>query len=178
MSTKKPIILINGAPTQYTPPTTSAGAGNAGDIPGLDSTGRLDASFMPVGVAPDVIPATATDTLTAGMFVNVWNNGGVLSVRKAVGTDATKPANGFVLAGASISSTVSVYPEGLNTLVPLGSFAAGDRGAPVWLDASTGGSCTKTAPSGAGNLQQYLGDVMDVGATVTVQFTRNQGYVM
>jgi hypothetical protein len=134
---------------------------------------------MPVGVGPDTITATASQTLTAGMFVNVYDNAGTKSVRKAVATDATKPANGYVLAGYAISDPATVYMgSGQNTLVPVGSFVAADVGKQVFLDPTTGGSCTLTPPSTAGQLQQLLGTVSDVGATASVQFDFCQGYVM
>ena len=178
MATKKPLILVSGVPTQYTPPTTSAGSGNAGDIPGLNATGQLDVSFMPTGIGPEVVLATTSDTLTAGMFVNLYDLSSASECRKAVAADTTKPAHGFVLAGSSIAGSATVYCSGLNTLVPLGTFTIANLGATVWLDPSTSGSCTVTPPSTSGQLQQPLGTIVAVGTTVTVQFGFNQGYAM
>ena len=39
---------------------SSAGAADAGKIPALDATGRLDASMMPVGIGAQTITAAAT----------------------------------------------------------------------------------------------------------------------
>lgn len=46
-------------------PTTSAGAGDAGKLPGLDSNGKLDISFMPTGVGGDTQTLTAGEALSA-----------------------------------------------------------------------------------------------------------------
>ena len=44
---------------------SSAGAGDAGKIIALDSSGALDISFMPVGVGADVVVAATSETLTS-----------------------------------------------------------------------------------------------------------------
>ena len=61
----------------------SAGAGNAGDIPALDATGKLDMSVMPNGIGADTAIIEASESLTAGDFVNIYNNTGTAIVRKA-----------------------------------------------------------------------------------------------
>ena len=57
MATKKYLILNTGAGaspiTQESTIDTSAGAGDAGKVPSLDGSGKLDLSFMPSGVGGD-----------------------------------------------------------------------------------------------------------------------------
>lgn len=153
MAAKKFLRLISGVITEIAGVVTSVGSGNDGDIPALDATGRLDTSVMPVGIGAETKTAVASETLTAGDLVNFWNNTGTVNVRKADGSAAGKPAHGFVLAGFSASASASVYlASQINTqktgLTP---------GATYWLDGTTAGAITATAPTGAGKVSQVIG---------------------
>jgi hypothetical protein len=128
----------------------SAGAGDSGKLPALDGTGRLDNSVMPVGIGADVVTLTASEALSAGNFINIYNNGGTPSMRKADATTAGKHAQGFVLAAVSSGATGTAYLSGQNTAVT--GQVAGD----VFL-ATTAGAATATAPSASGNVVQNLG---------------------
>jgi hypothetical protein len=140
---------------------SSAGAGDAGKIPAVDSTGRLDSSFMPVGTAPEVISVVASEALSAGNFVNIWNNAGTLNVRKADATAVGKEANGFVLAAVSSSATATVFSaSNMNT-----QLTGLTVGAVYYLDTTAGG-VTTTAPSATGNLVQRLGRANSTTALV------------
>ena len=148
------------------------GASYAGQIPALNATtGLLDTSMMPVGIGPDVDTGglCGATALTAGMYVNFYNSGGVKTVRPADATDNTKPAMGFVLAGYTVGQTVTVYLSGsLNNLIPVGAYTAADVGKPIYL--STSGGVTETRPTTTGNLDQQLGFIDNVGTTVTSNF--------
>lgn len=148
---------------------TSAGAGDAGKIPALDGTGRLDNSVMPVGVASsDTAQVTASEALAAGDWVNIWNSTGA-KARKADAGAAGKEADGFVIAAVSSSATATVYFEGTNTQV------TGATPGPVYLSATTPGQSTGTAPSGAGQVVQRLG--VAVSATA-INFERGTAIVL
>lgn len=129
--------------------TTSAGAGDSGKIPALDSAGRLDTSFMPVGIGADTAVIVASEALSAGDFVNIWNSTGA-KVRKADATVAGKEAHGFVLSAVSSSANATVYFEGSNTAV------TGQTPGSVFLS-TTAGLATSAAPSGSGNVVQRIG---------------------
>ena len=154
---------------EYVPVQTAT----PGGIPGLDpTTGLLALAQMPTGIGPDTDSSgvCGTTALTAGMFVNIYNNGGTKTVRPADATDNTKPAHGFVISGYTVGQAVTVYLTGArNTVIPVGAFAAADVGKALYL--STSGGVTTTRPSAAGALEQYLGDIADVGTTVTADFT-------
>jgi hypothetical protein len=128
---------------------TSAGAGDAGKIVGLDATGRFDTSVMPVGLGADTASVTASEALAAGDLVNIWNSTGA-KVRKADATTAGKEAHGFVLAAVSSSATATVYFEGTDTGVT--GLTPG-----VNYLATTAGTATATPPSGSGNVVQRVG---------------------
>jgi hypothetical protein len=150
MPAKKVLYNNAGQITEYQAVISSAGAGNSGDIPALDSTGRLDMSVMPSGIGSTTITVTASEALSAGNFVNLWNNAGTLNVRKADNTATGKEADGYVLAAVSNGATATVYLSGLNNQCT--SLTVGST---YYL--GTGGAPTTTAPSSTGNVVQELG---------------------
>jgi hypothetical protein len=116
-------------------------------------TGKLDASILPTGVGPDVKVLVASEALSAGNLVNVWDDGGTEKVRKADATAEGKEANGFVLAGVLLGGNASVYLEGTIT-----GLAGLTRGARYALATTAGGVVLATAaPSTAGNVAQVVG---------------------
>ena len=138
-----------GTVTEKAAIITSAGAGDSGKVIALDATGRLDSSFMPVGIGADTQVITASEALAAGDWVNVWNSTGA-KVRKADATTAGKEAHGFVLSAVSSSASATVYFEGTNTAV------TGQTPGVVYLG-TTAGLGTNTAPSSTGNVVQRIG---------------------
>ena len=161
MAAKKFLRLVNGVLTEIFGVQSSAGAANAGDLVSLDDSGRIDNSMMPVGVGADTATITASETLAAGDWVNVWNNSGA-KVRKADATTAGKEAHGFVLAAVTSGNPATVYFEGTNTQV------SGQTPGPVFLQ-TTAGVGGPTVPSASGNVVQQIG--VAVSATA-VNFER------
>ena len=162
MAAKKFLRLVNGVLTEIFGVQTSAGAGNAGDLVSLDDTGRIDNSMMPVGIGADTSTISASETLAAGDWVNVWNNSGA-KVRKADATTAGKEAHGFVLSAVTSGNPATVYFEGTNTQV------TGQTPGPVYLQ-TTAGAGGSTVPSAGGNVVQQIG--VAVSATA-VNFERS-----
>lgn len=146
----KYIALIAGVLSEVAALVTSSGAGDAGKIVALDASGRLDTSVMPVGIGADTQTAVASESLSAGDLVNIWNDAGTPKVRKADATSAGKEAHGFVLAAFSSSATATIYFEGSNTGV------TGLTGGRQFLS-TTAGQATATAPSSSGNVVQTVG---------------------
>jgi hypothetical protein len=139
-----------GVITEKVSNQASAGAGDAGKIVALDSTGRVDSSMMPVGIGADTQAITTSEALAAGDLVNIWNSTGV-KARKADASVSGKEAMGFVLAAASSGASATVYFEGTNTQV------TGQTPGLVFLSATTPGLATATAPSGTGQVVQRVG---------------------
>lgn len=162
MAAKKFLRLVNGVLTEIFGVQTSAGAGNAGDLVSLDDSGRIDNSMMPVGIGADTSTISASETLAAGDWVNVWNDSGA-KVRKADATTAGKEAHGFVLAAVTSGNPATVYFEGTNTQV------TGQTPGPVYLQ-TTAGTGGATIPSASGNVVQSIG--VAVSATA-VNFERS-----
>lgn len=149
MAGDKYIYQNSGTLTEKAAIQSSAGAGDAGKIAALDSSGRFDSSMMPVGLGADTAVIVASEALAAGDFVNIWNSTGA-KARKADATTSGKEAHGFVLSAVSSSANATVYFEGPNTAV------TGATPGPVFL-ATTAGTATGTAPSGSGNVVQRIG---------------------
>ena len=140
----------NGALKEVEGLTSSSGVSDAGKIPALDSTGRLNENMMPVGLGADTAQLISSDSLGAGNYINVWNDSGVFKVRKADATVEGKSADGFVLAAVAIGEPALVYFEGRNTQV------SGMTPGSVYLS-TTAGLGTQTPPSASGNVVQRLG---------------------
>ncbi len=131
---------------------SSAGAGDSGKIPALDAAGRLSSTMMPTGIGAETVTVTASEALTAGNFVNVYNNAGTPNVRKSDATTAGKEANGFVLASFASAASATVYLSGLNnqlTGLTVGRYV---------ISTTPGGVVPiASAPSTAGNVVQEIG---------------------
>lgn len=133
----------------------SAGAGDAGEIVALDGAGKIDVSVLPVGVGPEVATVTASEALSAGDYVNIWNSAGSFRVRKADAATA-KEAHGFVLAAVANGAVATVYLEGTNTQV------AGQTPGRVYLgDTGAGAAAPATDP---GELVQVIGTAVSATA--------------
>jgi hypothetical protein len=158
MAADKYLYNNAGQLTEKSANQSSAGAGDAGKIPALDSSGRLDSSMMPVGVEIETETITASEALSAGDFVNIWNSTG-LKVRKADATAAGKEANGFVLASVSNGAAATVYRKGFNTSVS--GLTVGTK----YFLHTTAGGLTSTAPSASGNVVQPMG-VADAATSI------------
>lgn len=127
----------------------TGGAPAANTIPRLDGNGRLDATMMPVGIGADTAVITTGEALSAGDYVNIYNNAGTPNVRKADASNG-RTADGFVLSSVANNASATVYFEGTNTAV-----SGMTPGAFVFL--STAGAGTTTAPTTAGWILQRVG---------------------
>ena len=136
---------------EVTGTSTSAGAGDAGKIPQLDSSGRLDNSLMPSGIGADTEVMATSENLSAGDLVNIWNDGGTRKARKADASNGRR-AHGFVLAGTTSPANATVYFSG--DLTGLTSLTIG---APYYLSGAGAGAVVATAPSTAGQISQEIG---------------------
>lgn len=148
---QKFLILIDGNYKAVSGLVVSAGAGDAGKIPALDSTGKLDTSVMPVGIGADTKSIVASENLAAGDLVNVWDDTGTIKVRKADATSPSKRAHGFVLSSVSSAANATVYFEG--TITGLSSLTLGG----TYFLGTTAGAVTTTAPTTVGHIVQQVG---------------------
>ncbi|MDA3808537.1 MAG: hypothetical protein PF440_11580 [Thiomicrorhabdus sp.] len=129
---------------------SSAGAGDAGKIPGLDGTGKLSTTMMPTGIGADTASVVTSESLVAGDYVNIYDVTGTATARKADATVDGKEAHGFVLTGVTSPEAVLIYFEGNNDQVTL------QTAGKVYLS-TTPGVGTATPPSATGNIVQQVG---------------------
>lgn len=159
MSAQKILILdpSTGLVKEYVPVDTSSGASDKGKLIALDASGHLDETLLPTGIGADTASIKASEAISSGDFVNVYDDSGTAKIRKANATDATKPAHGFVKDGVSANSNGTVYFRGGNTKMT--GLSVGDT---YCLSASTGGGVEKitNAPSSTGNTLQVLGEAI------------------
>ena len=130
---------------------TSAGAGDAGKIVALDSGGKLDSTLLPTGVGAETETIVASEGLSAGDLVNIYNNSGTRTCRKADASNGRR-AHGFVLAVVESAANATVYTAGTNNGLTI---AVTNAGLPVYL--STSGAVSTTAASTPGHLSQEVG---------------------
>jgi len=147
------IDSTTGLPKQEQAINTSAGAGDADKIAKLDAAGRWSTTMMPVGIAAETVSVVTSENLSAGNMVNLYDNAGTLTARKADNSAAGKPADGFVLAGTTSPAAVTVYiEESLNT-----SASGLTVGTDVFGSVTTAGLATSTVPTGAAKVNQLIG---------------------
>ena len=131
---------------------TSSGASDAGKLIALDSSGKIDESVLPTGIGAETKTLPASEALSAGDFINFWDDSGTLKVRKADASTTGKQADGFVLAAVDTDANATVYTAGINN--QLTSLTGGPV---MFLSASTAGDATATAPGASGNVVQQVG---------------------
>lgn len=141
----------NGRYKQNEALTTSAGAGDAGKVVALDGSGKLDNSLLPSGIGEATISVVTSENLSAGDFVNLYDNGGTINARKADASNGRK-AHGFVIAGVTSPAAATVHYGDVNTGV-----AGLTVGAEYYLSDSAAGGVVTPAPTGSGDLVQRVG---------------------
>lgn len=151
---QKPIHLVNGKLTQIEATVVSAGAGDAGEIVALDSSGKIDVSVLPTGVGPNVKVILASEAIGAGKYVNIYDNGGTPNVRLADNSNG-REAHGFVKDAVASAANATVYFEGTND-----DLSALTPGARQYL--GTAGGVTATPPTFAGGaaIHQLVGSAI------------------
>lgn len=160
MAGNKYLALIAGRIAEVFGIQTSAGAGDAGKIPALNSAGQIDITMMPTGVGETSVSAIASENLSAGDLVNLWNNAGTINVRKADATTNGKRAHGFVESAVTSAATATVFISGV-----INSLSSLTVGSDYYLS-TTPGTTTTTPPSASGNLVQRVGEAQSATALV------------
>lgn len=193
-SSKKFIKNVNGTLTEEFAMLTSDGIADANKIPALnaagflddtiinasstsapdkivklDSSGKLDSSMLPTGIGDDTSAIVASEALSAGDLVNVWNNAGQFNVRKADASTSGKSAHGFVLSAVSNGANATVYFEGTNT--QLSGLTAGEQ----FLSVTVAGKTQSSAPTGAGQVVQRVGIAV---SSTNLNFDRGDSIIL
>lgn len=145
-----------GLPKEYEPITTSAGAGDAGKSIATGSDGKIDSTLMPLGIGADTRTVITSENLSAGNYVNLYDNAGTLTARKADASGGVaKQCDGFVLAATTSGQNATVYFDG--TISGLSGLTIGSR---YFLSGTTAGTATTTAPTTATYICQSIGKAL------------------
>ena len=144
----KYIELNNGQLAEKAALSSSAGAADANKIVSTNGEGKLDVTLMPDGIAADVAVLPASEDLSAGQLVNVFDDSGTAKARKADASNGRR-AVGFVKAAVTSGQNATVFKEG--TMAGSGLTI----GSPTYL--GTNGAATQTAPSTTGHISQEIG---------------------
>ena len=170
MTTNKFVTIINGIRTLVTAISASTGASDANKIISTGSSGTIDPSFMPVGVGFDVETIVASEALTAGNFVNIYDNAGTRNCRKADASNG-RVAHGFVLTGVASAGSATVYCDGTNT-----SLTGLTAGLTYKLSAATaGGTVVSSTSFTTGQIDQILGVAV---SSTAIEFKSDPGGVI
>lgn len=147
---QKPLQLVNGVLTQVEGQTSSAGVADAGKMVALNNQGKIDLTMLPTGIGPDTASIEASENLSAGDYINIWNDSGTPKARLADNSN-NRPAHGFVLSAFTSGQNALIYFEGGNS-----GLSGLTPGARYYLD--TAGNATSTPPvSPAAQISQFLG---------------------
>ena len=157
----KYLKLASGEITEDKSIAASAGAADVGKLIELNGAGKLDQSFMPVGIGPDTQSIVAGENLSAGDIINLYDDLGTLKVRKADASAIGTHANGFVLDAFLAGASALIYFEGRNT-----ALTGLTQGEVYWLS-ETAGLVTTTSPTGVGVISQRIGKATGATAMTT-----------
>lgn len=157
---------VAGRTKQFFGIQSSAGSADAGKLIAASSDGKLDASFLPTGIGANQVIVPATEALSAGQFVNLYDATGVLSARLADNSN-TRAAWGYVKAAVVSSEMATIYR--LNTVnANLSSLVVG---ADYWLGTAGGVINAPLDPvTDVGKMDQYLGIASSATELVTAEF--------
>ena len=151
---------LNGTVVTQTTPAVVGGSGSAGQIPALNSSGVFDSTMMPPGVGADQVYLLASEAISAGAMVNVWNNSGTANARNADQTATGKAPTGFVTSSLASAASGNVIMSGIVTgltgLTPGSIYYLG-----------TAGTITLTPTTATGNVLWIVGQAL---SATTLQF--------
>jgi len=147
----------------------STGVPEAGDIIALDPTGFIHPSLLPPGAGPDLTLLPTSEDLSAGDLVNIYNDVGIATARKADGTVVGKEAIGYVLEASTSGNNASVHLDGLNT--QLSGLTPGN----TYYLSDTAGAVTDTPLATPGNFSQRVGKAL---GTSSLAFEKHSGTIL
>lgn len=153
-----------GRKKQFVAADSSTGSADAGRVIKTNGAGVIDQTLLPSGVGAQAKVVTASETLSAGDFVNIFDDGGTPGVRRASASAPGLEAHGFVLDNFAASAGATVFFEGANT-----ALSGLTPGATLFLSADTPGAATTTAPTGSGNVVQIVGKACATDSAIFIE---------
>lgn len=137
-------IGANNIPTMVAASQTSAGAGDAGKLVALNSSGLIDSTMLPSSTA---VTRTASENIAAGGLINEFLST-TIKVRNA-DNSTYKPVHGYAPSAITSAASGPVYLFTGPAITGLTGLTVGGE---CFLD--TAGNITQTAPTSAALLQK------------------------
>lgn len=158
MAADKYLSINGGVVTEVSGTTTSV----ANKIVALDASGKLHSGMMPAGTTGQSFTAPAYENIPAGSFVNVFEDGETVKIRKADADNTAMKAHGFSIAGQSTTGQDCIMFFAGQKLDTAYGVSAGVGGTEYYLGGATGsnnGKAVTSAPTYAGGARilQRLG---------------------
>lgn len=152
---QKFLAIVDGKVQQLFAAVASGGTSSAGQIIAANAQGKLDPTFLPAGVGVNTVVVIASEALTAGRFVNLYEDSGSLRVRLASASSG-RQAHGFVTESVALNGSAIVYPLDTNNAALSGL----NSGREYWL--GDAGAVTSTPldsqdEANTGKVNQLLG---------------------
>lgn len=116
-------------------------------------TGKIDPTMMPSGIGSENFTIICSEALSANDMINIYNNAGVPTARKADASAANqgKTIDGYVKAAFTNGSIATIFTDVGSILSGFTGLVAGD------LFLAAGGLITATVPTTAGHARQKAG---------------------
>lgn len=171
MTVARILSLVGGLRKWVAPISTSAGAGDADKPVVTNASGQLDITLLPGGLANTII-LEASEALTAGNLVNMWDDAGTAKLRKADADALAKKADGMVLSSFSSGATATAYKDGKIT-----GLSGLTVGADYYLSTTAGGLTTDpSAYTSTGQIVQHVGKA-ETASVLQLQIDSDPGAI-
>ncbi|WP_373078708.1 hypothetical protein [Zhongshania sp.] len=155
MAAEKPIKLDSqGRLVETAPAQTSSGAADADRLVATGSDGYIDPTLLPPGI-DDAKTVVASEAISAGDLINIFDDAGTPKARKADGSTYSKRAMGYALDSITLAASGRIRLDGIVT-----GLSGLTIGAKYYLSAATPGSVTTTAPVAVGAIVQSVGEAV------------------
>lgn len=130
--------------------SSTTGVNEANSLISTDADGFIDPSFLR---ETESISRPTSENIDALDFVNVYDDGGTPTARKADASAFGTRAFGVVLNNVTSPAAATIQSEGV-----VGGFTGLTVGEPVFLSDATPGEITQTPPTASGSVWQKLGE--------------------
>lgn len=125
---------------------SSTGTGDADKIVKLNAQGKINDNMLPSGVGEDTFQAEASESLAAGDFINLFDDAGVLKMRKADASN-NRRAHGFVRLSVNMGESGAAYGAGY-----INDQLTGLTQATTYYLGETAGGVATSGPASAANV--------------------------
>ena len=114
MTNKFLTLLADGATHLVAAISSSGGIVDKEKIVATNAEGTIDITLLPTGLDTSAENMLAAESISAGDFINIFEDQGTRKVRLADAANL-RPAHGFVLTNLALGDSGSIYTAGVNS---------------------------------------------------------------